>query len=77
MVPFGFLILAPVVVNIIAFHVFLAPVGIPLAIVVLVLELFLAWVHQRVWFLVRVPQLRSALARVETSSTSTDNRPSA
>jgi hypothetical protein len=46
MVPFGLLILAPVIVNIIAFHVFLAPEGLPLATIVCALALFLAWRHR-------------------------------
>jgi len=46
MVPLGLLILAPVIVNIVAFHIFLAPDGLPLAILVAVLELFLAWSHR-------------------------------
>jgi hypothetical protein len=41
--PFALVLLAPVIVNIDAFHVFLAPGGIPLAIVVSALEAFLAW----------------------------------
>jgi len=49
MVPLGLLMLAPVIVNIIAFHIFLAPDGMPLAIVVAVLELFLAWFHREVY----------------------------
>jgi uncharacterized membrane protein YphA (DoxX/SURF4 family) len=49
MVPLGLLMLAPVIVNIIAFHLFLAPGGLPLAIVVAVLELFLAWAHREVY----------------------------
>jgi hypothetical protein len=49
LVPLGLLILAPVVVNIIAFHIFLAPDGLPLAIVVAVLELFLAWAHREAY----------------------------
>ena len=43
MVPFALVILAPVIVNIIAFHIFLVPAGLPLAIVVTALELYLAW----------------------------------
>ncbi len=39
MVPIGVLILAPVIVHIVAFHVFLAPAGLPLAVVVAALEL--------------------------------------
>jgi hypothetical protein len=46
MVPLGLLILAPVIVHIVAFHVFLAPAGLPLAVVVAALELFLAWIHR-------------------------------
>lgn len=42
-VPLALTLLAPVIVNIILFHLFLAPSGIPVATVVLVLELFLAW----------------------------------
>ena len=46
MVPLGLVILAPVIVNIFAFHVFLAPDGLPLATVVCVVALFLAWRHR-------------------------------
>ena len=45
-VPLALALIAPVVVNIVAFHLFLAPSGLPLALVVLVLELYLAWVHR-------------------------------
>jgi uncharacterized membrane protein YphA (DoxX/SURF4 family) len=46
MVPLGLVILAPVIVNIVAFHVFLAPGGLPFAVVVASLALFLAWAHR-------------------------------
>jgi putative oxidoreductase len=46
MVPFALLILAPVIVNILAFHIFLSPDLLPLALVVAALELFLAWYHR-------------------------------
>jgi len=46
MVPLGVVILAPVIVNIVAFHVFLAPGGLPLAVVVACLALLLAWTHR-------------------------------
>ena len=46
MVPLGLVLLAPVIVNIIGFHVFLAPDGLPLAAVVAVLALYLAWAHR-------------------------------
>src|SRR5215831_18531192 len=46
MVPLGVVILAPVIVHIVAFHVFLAPAGLPLAVVVAALAMFLAWTHR-------------------------------
>lgn len=46
MVPLGLLILAPVIVNIVAFHVFLAPDGLAFATVVGAVALFLAWTHR-------------------------------
>ena len=46
MVPLGIVILTPVIVIIVAFHVFLAPNGLPLALVVAALALFLAWTHR-------------------------------
>jgi uncharacterized membrane protein YphA (DoxX/SURF4 family) len=48
-VPLALAVLAPIVINIVLFHAFLAPAGLPLAIVVLALELFLAWSHRSVY----------------------------
>jgi len=45
-VPLALALIAPVVVNIVAFHVFLAPSGIPMAALVLALEIYLAWAHR-------------------------------
>jgi hypothetical protein len=45
-VPLALTLLAPVIVNIILFHVFLAPSGIPMAVVVVAVELFLAWAYR-------------------------------
>jgi uncharacterized membrane protein YphA (DoxX/SURF4 family) len=42
-VPLALVLLAPVIVNIVAFHVFLEPSGLVLALVVLALESFLVW----------------------------------
>ena len=42
-VPFALTLLAPVVVNIVAFHLFLAPQGLPIALLALVLGLYSAW----------------------------------
>ena len=46
-VPLALALLAPVLVNIVLFHAFLSPSGIGIAVVVLVLDLFLAWTHRR------------------------------
>ena len=47
-VPFALVILAPVVVNIIGFHLYLSPVPMQLAIafIVTAFELFLAWYYR-------------------------------
>jgi len=45
-VPFALTILAPIVVVIVLFHVFLDPAGMPIAILILVLEVFLAWSYR-------------------------------
>ena len=42
-VPLALALIAPVIVNIVAFHAFLAPSGVAIALVVLALELYLAW----------------------------------
>ena len=46
-VPLALALLAPVVVNIVAFHLFLAPSGLVIAFVVLILELYLAWAYRK------------------------------
>ena len=43
----GLLLLGPVIVNIIAFHVFLAPSGIAPGAVILLLEIYLAWAYRK------------------------------
>jgi uncharacterized membrane protein YphA (DoxX/SURF4 family) len=45
-VPFALVILAPIVVNILFFHLFLAPGGLAIALVVAAMEVFLAWRYQ-------------------------------
>lgn len=42
-VPLALVLLAPVIVNIFLFHAFMAPSGLPLAIVVVILWLLTAW----------------------------------
>jgi putative oxidoreductase len=46
MVPFALVLIAPVIVNILMFHIFLAPSGLPVALVVVVLEIILAWMYR-------------------------------
>ena len=45
-VPLGLTLLGPVIVNILLFHIFLEPSGLPLAVVVSGLALFLLWVNR-------------------------------
>ncbi len=45
-VPLGLTLLGPVIVNILLFHIFLEPSGLPMAILVAVLALFLLWRHR-------------------------------
>lgn len=45
-VPLALALLAPILVGIITFHIFLAPATIAPAIVVVVLELYLAWTYR-------------------------------
>lgn len=45
-VPLALALIAPVIVNIVAFHLYLAPSGLPMAAVVVALELFLAWSYR-------------------------------
>jgi uncharacterized membrane protein YphA (DoxX/SURF4 family) len=42
-VPLALAMLAPIVVNILLFHLFLAPAGIPVALMLLAFEVCLAW----------------------------------
>src|SRR5437868_8635459 len=46
-VPLGLTLLGPVIVNILLFHIFLAPSGLPLALVVSVFALFLLWAYRQ------------------------------
>lgn len=45
-VPLALALLAPIVLNIFLFHAFLDTAGLPIAVFVLVLELFLAWAYR-------------------------------
>lgn len=45
-VPLALVLIAPVIVNIVAFHVFLLPSGIALGLVAAILEIYLAWTYR-------------------------------
>ena len=45
-VPLGLTFLGPIIVNIVLFHVFLEPQGLPIALATAVLALFLLWVYR-------------------------------
>lgn len=48
-VPLALALIAPVVVNIFAFHAFLAPSGIGPAVVILAMEVYLAWAYRKAY----------------------------
>jgi putative oxidoreductase len=45
-VPLGLTLLGPIIVNIVLYHVFLDPSGMPVALVVSALALFLLWIYR-------------------------------
>ena len=49
LVPLGVLVLTPVIVNIVAFHVFVVPSGLAIAVFVAALAAFLAWAHREAY----------------------------
>ncbi len=46
-VPLALALLAPFIVNSVAFHVFLERSGLPIVLVVLALEIYLAWAYRK------------------------------
>ena len=48
-VPLALILLAPVIVNIVAFHAFLEPSGLVIGLVILALESFLLWSHRHAY----------------------------
>lgn len=45
-VPLALALIAPIIVGIVTFHVYLAPKGMPMAVGVVLLELFLVWAYR-------------------------------
>jgi uncharacterized membrane protein YphA (DoxX/SURF4 family) len=44
--PLGLILLAPVSVNIMLFHIFLDQSGLPMAVFIIAMQLFLAWAYR-------------------------------
>jgi hypothetical protein len=57
-VPLALALIAPVIVNIVAFHSFLAPAGLALPVILLATELVLAWSYRHAY----APMLKAAVA---------------
>lgn len=67
-VPLALTVLAPIVVNIVAFHAFFDPHGLPVGLVLVAAELYLAWVNRAAF----APMLR---ARAASSTAQTQELP--
>ena len=65
-VPLALALIAPNVVNIVLFHAVLAPAGLPVALLVLALELYLAWAYRGSYR--AMLQARTSLETVERGS---------
>src|SRR6266536_4156404 len=67
--PLGLALLCPVIVNILFFHVLMAPACLPMAIVVSLLALFLLWRYREPFAgLVKIAPTLSALPRQEIAT---------
>jgi len=67
-VPLILAVLAPIVINILGFHLFLAPDGLPLPLAVLAAELHLAWTYRAAF--APMLQARTPLTQKTASTTS-------
>lgn len=70
-VPLALVLLAPLSVNILLFHVFLDQGGLPIAIVVVVLNVFLAWAYRDSYRGVLRADAKPVTADAGASATST------
>lgn len=69
-VPLALAVLAPIVINVVGFHLFLAPSGMGLALVILAAETYLAWAYRAAFapmLQARTQPARPALAAVPPS----------
>jgi hypothetical protein len=58
-VPLALALLAPVTINIVAFHAFLAPSGLGLAVFLMLLQIRLAWAHRSVYAPMLTPRAKA------------------
>ena len=72
LVPLGLTLLGPVIVNIVSFHVLMAPAGLPMAFVVSALALFLLW-RYREYFAGLVKNGSPALSKLPHQTIATGN----
>ncbi|HXJ21843.1 MAG TPA: DoxX family protein [Polyangia bacterium] len=63
-VPLALTLLAPIIVNIVGFHLFLEPSGLPIPLAVLSAELYLAWSYRAAF----APMLRARTPLTERAS---------
>jgi putative oxidoreductase len=71
-VPLSLAILAPIIINIIGFHLFLQPSGLPLPLAILAAELYLAWSYRSAF--APMLHLRTALPQRSAVATPTPVR---
>lgn len=70
--PLGLTLLGPVIVNIVCFHVLMAPAGLPMALVVSLLALFLLW-RYREYFTGLVKNGGPAISQLPRQTIATGN----
>ena len=67
-VPLGLMLLGPVIVNIILFHIFLEPKGLAMALVIGVMAVFLLWAYRQAFSgLIKPWKLSDVIARAGSS----------
>src|SRR5882724_7967251 len=74
-VPLALAVLAPILINIVGFHLFLEPSGLPLAIAMLAAEIYLAWTYRAAFALML--QARTPLPHKATIAASKPARAAA
>jgi hypothetical protein len=70
-VPLALTVIAPVIVNIVAFHLFLAPAGLAFPLLLVVTELYLAWSYRHVY----APLLRRTAVPAPRNAQSASSEP--